>query len=133
MKFITCIYFPVLTYCVEIWGNAANIYLDSLVKLQKKIIRVLTFSQYLAHTNDLFAQLQILPFKKLVIHRIGLQMFKNNLGYIPKAVKSLFTTNSDIHKYTSNIETEIKCDPLMVSMSLCIAISVVLAYTFGTI
>ena len=93
--------FPYLIYCVEIWGNAANIYLDPLIKLQKKIIRVITFSQYLAHTNDLFVQLQILPFKKLVIHRIGLQMFKNNLGYIPKAVKSLFTTNSDIHKYNT--------------------------------
>ena len=88
-------------FCVEIWGNAANIYLDPLIKLQKKIIRVITFSQYLAHTNDLFVQLQILPFKKLVIHRIGLQMFKNNLGYIPKAVESLFITNSDIHKYNT--------------------------------
>ena len=28
-------------------------------------------------------------------------MFKNNLGYIPKAVKRLFTTNSDIHKYNT--------------------------------
>ena len=28
-------------------------------------------------------------------------MFKNNLGYIPKAVESLFTTNSDIHKYNT--------------------------------
>ena len=28
-------------------------------------------------------------------------MFKNNLGYIPKAVKSLFTTNSDIQKYNT--------------------------------
>ena len=92
---------------------------------QSKIIRVITFSQYLAHTNDLFVQLQILPFKKLVIHRIGLQMFNNNLGYIPKAVESLFITNSDI--YTSiTLETEIKCDPLMVSMNLCIAISVFL-------
>ena len=40
-------------------------------------------------------------FKKLVIHRIGLQMFKNNLGYISKAVESLFITNSDIHKYNT--------------------------------
>ena len=39
--------------------------------------------------------------KKLVIHRIVLQMFKNNLGYIPKAVESLFITNSDIHKYNT--------------------------------
>ena len=40
-------------------------------------------------------------FQKLVIHRIGLQMFRNNLGYIPKAVESLFITNSDIHKYNT--------------------------------
>ena len=67
--------FPYLIYCVEISGNAANIYLDPLIKLQRKIIGVITFSQYLAHTNhtnDIFVQLQILPFKKLVIHRIGL-------------------------------------------------------------
>ena len=95
------IMFPYLIYCVEIWGNAVNIYLDPLIKLQKKIIRVITFSQHLAHTNDLFVQLQILPFMKLVIHRIGLQMLKNNLGYIPKAVESLFITNSDIHKYNT--------------------------------
>ena len=28
-------------------------------------------------------------------------MFKYNLGYIPKAVKSPFTNNSDIHKYNT--------------------------------
>ena len=44
--------FPYLIYCDEIWGNAANIYLDPLIKHQKKIIRVITFSQYLAHTNN---------------------------------------------------------------------------------
>ena len=93
--------FPYLIYCVGIWGNAANIYLDPLIKLQKKMIRVVTFSLYLAHTNDLFVQLQSFPFKKFVIHRIGLQMFKNNLGYIPKAVESLFMTNSNIHKYNT--------------------------------
>ena len=106
-----------------------------LSKLQKKIIRVIRFSQYLAHTNDLFVQLQILPIKKLVIHRIGLQMlFKNNLGYIPKAVESIFITNSDIHKYnTRNREKMRSAYGKLVSMNLCTAIFVLLAYTFGTI
>ena len=103
------------------------IYLDPLIKLQEKIIRVITFSQYLAHTNDLFVQLQILPFKKLVIHRIGLHMFKNNL----KPWKAFLQL---ILIYTSiTLETGIKCDPFMVSMNLCIAISVLLAYTVRTI
>ena len=39
--------------------------------------------------------------KKLVIYRVGLQVFKNNLGYIPKAVESHFITNSDINKYNT--------------------------------
>ena len=30
--------YPYLIYCVEIWGNTCNIYLDPLTKLQKKII-----------------------------------------------------------------------------------------------
>ena len=93
--------FSYLIYCVEIWGNAANKYLDPLIKLQKKIIRVITFSQYLAHTNDLFVKLKILPFKKLVIHRIGQQMFKSTWVIFPKLWKAFFITNSDIHKYNT--------------------------------
>ena len=27
---------PYLTYCIEIWGNASDIYLDALIKIQKK-------------------------------------------------------------------------------------------------
>ena len=38
---------PCYIYCVEIWGNALNIVIDPLIKLQKKIIRVITNSHYL--------------------------------------------------------------------------------------
>ena len=122
--------FLYLIYCVEIWRNAANIYLDPLIKLKKKtIIRVITFLQYLANTNDLFVQLQILPFKKLVVRRIGLQMFKNNLGYIPKAVESLFITNSDIHKY--NTRNKDKMSSAYGKHRFMYSNLRLLAYTFG--
>ena len=93
--------FPYLIYCVEIWGNAADIYLLPLIKLQKKIVRAITFSKYLAHTAELFVNLDILPFKLLVVHRIGILMFKNYLGYVPNVVHSLFTTNAFIHDYNT--------------------------------
>ena len=49
----------------------------------------------------LFFDLNILPFKKLVIHRM-LQMFKSNLGYVPIIARSdLFASNSAIHIYSS--------------------------------
>ena len=89
--------FPYLIYCVEILGNAAVIYRLPLIKLQKKIVRAITFSKYLAHTAELFVNLDILPFKLLVVHRIGILMFKNYLGYVPNVVHSLFTTNACLY------------------------------------
>ena len=35
-------------YCVEIWGNASAIHLDPLIKIQKKRIRAITFSEFSA-------------------------------------------------------------------------------------
>ena len=80
--------FPYLIYCVVIWGNAASIHLDPLIKLQKKIIRLITLSQYLEHTNALFVKLQFLPFKKLVIHRIRPQMIKKTWVIFPELWKA---------------------------------------------
>ena len=87
--------FP-LIYCVEIWGSASDAHLLPLILLQKKIVRVINFSPYLAHTKDIYLKLNILPFKDLVVHRIGMQMFKNNL-----AVGNLFTANATIHSYNT--------------------------------
>ena len=70
--------YPYLIYDVEIWGNACNVYLDPLVKLQKKCLRIITFSSYLKHTEPLFQNLEILYFQKLVIHPIVMLMFKNS-------------------------------------------------------
>ena len=96
----TCI-FPYLIYCVEIWGNAADIYLLPLIKLQKKIVLAITFSKYLAHRAELFVNLDILHFKLLVVHRIGILIFKNYLGYVPNVVHNLFTTNASIRDYNT--------------------------------
>ena len=46
--------YPYLTYGVEIWGNACNVYLDPVVKLQKKCLRIITIASYLEHTEPLF-------------------------------------------------------------------------------
>ena len=89
--------FPYLIKCVEIWGNAADIYLLPLIKLRKKIVQAITFAKYLAHTAELFINLDILPFKLLVVHRIDILIFKNYIGYVPNVVHNLFTTNDSIH------------------------------------
>ena len=37
--------YPYLIYCVESWGNAPRCYLDLLYSLQKRIVRLITFSK----------------------------------------------------------------------------------------
>ena len=67
--------FPYLIYCVEIWGNASAIHLDPLIKIQKKSIQAITFSESSAPSEPLFLRTKILNFDKLVFQRICLMMF----------------------------------------------------------
>ena len=37
--------YPYLTYCVEVWGSTKSVHLSPILLLQKKIIRLITFSE----------------------------------------------------------------------------------------
>jgi hypothetical protein len=54
--------YPFLTYALVAWGNTYNTTVNPLAILQKKIIRLITFSNYQDHTNPLFIQLRLLKF-----------------------------------------------------------------------
>ncbi len=93
--------FPYFIYCSEIWGNACHVHLEPLILLQKRIVRIMTYSHYIAHTEPLFKQLEILNFRKLVIHRIALMMFKHSMHVLPAPLDDLFELNSNIHDYNT--------------------------------
>ena len=50
-------------------------------------------------SEPLFKELEILSFKKLVIQRILLMMFKYLLDIVPKPITLLFTRNDEIHHH----------------------------------
>ena len=47
-----------------------------LLLIRKKIVRIMTFSTYYAHTDPLFKDLNILTIDKLVVHRIDIAIYK---------------------------------------------------------
>ena len=51
--------FPYLIYGVEVWGNTNAVHLDPTIKIQKKVVRTITFSHYLQHTEPMFDTLNI--------------------------------------------------------------------------
>ena len=82
--------FPYFIYCIEIFGNASAIHLDSLIKIQKTITITITititFSEFLAPLEPLFQKTNIINFDKLVFQRICLMMFKQHIGDVPKPI-----------------------------------------------
>ena len=56
---------PYLNYCNINWGSCNKYLLDRIYKLQKRAIRILTQSSFLAHTRPLFLKCKILPIFEL--------------------------------------------------------------------
>lgn len=90
-----------LIYCIEIWGNTNKTNITSLFRLQKKAIRLITYSHYRAHTEQLFMSLNILPLLKLVQYRIAIMMFKFSNNELPIALTPLFVYNNNTHNYNT--------------------------------
>ena len=77
-----CIYYahiyPHLNYCNSIWSTTYPSYLNHLNVLHKKIIRIITSSDYCEHTSPLFKSLIILNLSDITRLNIASYMFKHN-------------------------------------------------------
>ena len=99
--------YPYLIYCIEFWGNTHDSCLSPLIKLQKKSVRIITFSHYLEHSAPLFKQLDILNFKTLVTQRISLLMYKIHMGNVPLPIYNLFIINNLHHNYNTRQKNDL--------------------------
>ena len=84
---------------MESWGNVASCHLDPLFILQKKIVRIITFSNYDAPSQVIFRELNILPLYHLVQNRISFMMYKYVNGLLPDVMNELYVTNNEIHDH----------------------------------
>ena len=100
--------YPYLIYCIEIWGCAAPSHLHSLFLLQKKIVRIMTFAPYLAHTEPIFNSLELLPVQKIFINRIGIVMFKYSCDMLPDPIANLYSKNKDYHSHNTRNKNHLK-------------------------
>ena len=86
---------------MEVWGCAKSVHLSPLKLIQKKIVRVITFSDRLAHTAPIFKQLNILPLDKLILHRIGLFMYKIQHNMHSSVINEMYLQNHNIYDYNT--------------------------------
>ena len=60
-----CFVYPYLNYCVEVWGDTFKTYLQALVKLQKKVLRMISYSKWNASVDHLYKYHNIMQLKKI--------------------------------------------------------------------
>lgn len=88
------IVYPHFTYGIEVWGSASNVHLLPLIRLQKKIIRLMTSSYFRESSAPLFDRLGILNLKQLYIFHVIFFMFKFINNLLPPLFDDVFSLNT---------------------------------------
>jgi hypothetical protein len=105
-----------LTYGILVWGNTHNIYLDNLLKMQKRAVRYITMSHYRAHSSPLFKDLKLLTIYDLYKFHIGLFMFKYSLDRLPSIFNQYFIKRQDVHNRITR--SEIVASSILIKVKL---------------
>ena len=98
--------YPYLTYGLILWGNTYVTNLNPLVTLQKRVVRIITFSHYDAHTSPLFKELSIIKLLDLIPLHNSLFMydyFNNNLSPV---FNDFFKSVSTVHSYNTRLSSK---------------------------
>ena len=90
---------PYLIYGLPVWGNTYYSTVEPLFILQKKIVRLMTFSSYYEHTNNLLIKLDILKLSELVTYQNVLFVYDFFNHNLPEKFNTYFLPVSQKHKY----------------------------------
>ena len=82
-------------------GQACKSYLEKLLKLQKRALRFMYFSEQNQHSIPLFIDAGVLPLKFLYYEVLANLMFEISHRNAPSNIQDLFQDTSDIHSYNT--------------------------------
>ena len=107
---------PYLTYCNHIWGATYVSNLMKLIKLQNRIVRVISNAKYRESAHPLYKILGIMKFVDINKYLIARFMFRYCNNELPVLFNSYFEYNCDYHNcntrsaehfHTSQIKTDL--------------------------
>ena len=98
--------YPFLTYGIIVWGNTYTTTLKPIAILQKKAVRIITFSKRDAHSSPLFSQLGLIKLMDLVSIHTALFMFQYHHNLLPKAFDNFFLSISSKHNYNTRLASK---------------------------
>jgi hypothetical protein len=86
----------IMSYRIIIGGNEP--YIEKIFKIQKRVIRIITYSRIRDSCRELFQRLEILPLYSQYIFSLSIFVIKN---------KHLYNTNNHIHNVHTRFKTNL--------------------------
>ena len=84
-------------------GEHLQIYFNPNYHLQKRVLCILTFSNYNDHSNPLFKALEIIKFEDVIFLHNATFMYDFHSGTLPPAFSNYFTVVNKRHKYNTRL------------------------------
>ena len=95
----SCVTMLILVSLLIFTINPINTTINPLYILQKKTMRIITFSRFDEHSTPLFRLLKIIKLSDLVIFYTAVFMFKFHNNSLPSYFDTFFSSVADIHTY----------------------------------
>ena len=108
IKLYYALVYPFLIDGIITWGNTYPTTIQPLSVLQKKAVRIMTFSKFDEHSSPLFKKLNIIKLSDLIKYHISIFMFKFHNQLLPSVFNSYFTSVENIHSYNTRATAK-KC------------------------
>ena len=103
--YYTLIY-PFFTYGLITWGNTYITTLRPIIILQKKAVRVISFSDFREHSSPPFHALSIIKFIDLIFFYVVMFMYDFYTAKLPCAFKNLFKKISNRHACNTRLASK---------------------------
>ena len=88
---------PFFNYCAIAWGNAYQSTLQPLSNLQKKAIRIITFTSFTEHSSPLFKDLNIVKLSDIITLQLAVFMYKFHNQLLPSVFYGFLNPVRNIH------------------------------------
>ena len=108
--------YPYFNYCITVWGNTFQSYLDPLVKLQKRAVRVVAGAKKYDHTEPIFDTLKILRLNQIYIYAVQCFLFKFYRNMLPSFFDDFYQYNNVNHDHDTRHQKSLRT-PLLKSFS----------------
>lgn len=94
-----------ISYGSQVWTPKLKSVTDKISRLQKASMRIMTFSEFKAHSEPLFKKLQILKFCDNLILNNCLFVYDYFHTKLPNSFNNTFTRADDLYKYSTRQAT----------------------------